>query len=91
VGVFTLLAVHGVGLGLRHSLLHRGLVWVWVMFCGIAAAASMMIWLLVMLLTFRLLSPQPAIFTAFLAIAVFPMLAVLFAHAHRSVADPEQA
>jgi hypothetical protein len=72
-------------------LLHGGLVWVWVVFCGIAAAASMMIWLLVMLLTFRLLSPYPAIFIAVLSVAIFPVLAVPFASAHRSIANPERA
>ena len=57
VGVFTLLAVHGVALALRRSLPHRGFAWIWIVFAGVAAAASLMIWLLVMLLTFRLLSP----------------------------------
>ena len=42
----------------------RGFVWIWIVFCGVAAAASLVIWLLVMLLTFRLLSPYPAMFTA---------------------------
>jgi rod shape-determining protein MreD len=90
-GVFTLLAVHGVAVALRRSLYHRGFAWIWIAFCGVAVAASLIIWLLVMLLTFRLLSPYPAIFTAILAMAIFPVLGVPFAHAHRSIADPDQA
>ena len=44
-----------------------------------------------MLLTFRLLSPGPAIFIAILATAIYPVLAIPFAGALRSIANPEQA
>lgn len=91
VGVFTLLAVHGVALALRRGLSQRGFAWIWVVFAGVASAAALMIWLLVMLLSFRLLSPYPAIFIAVVAVAIFPVLAVPFAAAHRSIANPEQA
>jgi rod shape-determining protein MreD len=91
VGVFTLLAVHGVALALRPSLSQRGFAWIWAAFAVVASAASLTIWLLVMLLTFRLLSPYPALFTAVLAVAVFPVVAIPFAAAQRSVADPERA
>jgi rod shape-determining protein MreD len=91
VGVFTLLAVQGVALALRRSLSHRGFISIWVTFTGVATAASLAIWLLVMLLTFRLLSPGPAVFMAVLTVALFPVLAVPFAAAHRSVANPDQA
>jgi rod shape-determining protein MreD len=91
VGAFTLLAVHGVAVALRRPLEHRGFGWIWLVFCGISAAASLLIWLLVMLLTFRLLSPSPAVFTAILAMALFPVLGVPFARAHHSIADPDQA
>ncbi len=91
VGVFTLLAVHGVAVTLRRPLSSRGFAWIWVTFAGVAAAASLLIWLLVMLLTFQLLSPDPAIFIAVLTIAIYPVLAIPFAGAHRSIANPEQA
>jgi rod shape-determining protein MreD len=91
VGVFTLLCVHGVAQSLRRSLLPRGFAWIWIVFAAVAAAASLTIWLLVMLLTFRLLSPYPALFTACLTVAIFPILAVPFAAAHRTIANPERA
>ena len=91
VGVFTMLAVHGVALAMRRSLSRRGFAWVWAVFGGVAAAASTLIWLMVMLLTFRPLSPDPAIFVAVLAIALYPVLAIPLAGAHRSIADPERA
>jgi len=90
-GAFTLLAVHGVAVSLRRSLARRGFAWIWIAFGGVAAAASLLIWLLVMLLTFRLLSPDPAIFVAILTIALYPVLAIPFAGAHRSIANPEGA
>jgi rod shape-determining protein MreD len=89
VGVFTLLAVHGVASALRRSLPSRGFAWIWIIFCCVAAVASLTIWLLVMLLSLRLLSPYPAIFMAILSISMFPVLAVPFAHAQRSI-DPDQ-
>jgi len=91
VGVLTLLAVHGVAVALRRSLARRGFAWIWIVFTGVAAAASLLIWLLVMLLTFRLLSPDPAIFVAVVTISLYPALAIPFAGAHRSIANPDRA
>ncbi|HEY1411951.1 MAG TPA: rod shape-determining protein MreD [Rhodopila sp.] len=91
VSVFTLLCVQAVAMALRRSLARRGFVWIWLVFGCVAAAASLVIWLLVMLLTFRLLSPAPSIFTAVLTFSIFPVLAIPFAAAHRSIADPERA
>jgi rod shape-determining protein MreD len=91
VGVFTLLCVHGVATSLRRWLAPRGFVWIWTMFALVACAASLLTWLLMMLLNFRLLPPRPAVFMAILTIAVYPVLAVPFAAAHRSVANPENA
>ncbi len=92
VGVFTLLAVHGVAVAMRLSWsVPGGGVWIWIVFACAAAAASALLWLLVMLLTFRLLSPYPAIFIAVLSVAIFPVLAVPFASAHKSIANPERA
>jgi rod shape-determining protein MreD len=91
VGAFTLLAVHGIAAALRRSLLQHGFAWVWAAFAGVVALASLALWLMVMLLTFRLLSPYPAVFIAVLSIAIYPVLAVPFAGAHRSIASPERA
>ena len=90
-GTFTLLAVQAVALATRRPLARRGFAWVWLMFAGVAAAASLVLWLLTMLLTFRLLPAYPAIFIGALAIAIFPLLAVPFTAAHRTVADPDRA
>jgi rod shape-determining protein MreD len=76
---------------LRRWLAPRGFVWIWSLFAVVACVASLLIWLLTMLLTFRLLPPDPAVFTAVLTIAIYPVLAVPFAAAHRSAANPESA
>jgi rod shape-determining protein MreD len=91
VGIFTVLAVQGVALASRRSLSQHGFIWIWVVFAAVAVAASLAIWLLVMLLIFQLLSPYPAMFTAVVTVALFPVLAIPFAAAHRSVADPDRA
>jgi rod shape-determining protein MreD len=91
VGVFTLLAVHGVALAARRSLSPRGFAWIWIVFGGVAGAALLLMWLLIMLLTFRLLSPAPVVFIAILTVSIYPVLAIPFAGAHRSIASPERA
>jgi len=91
VGVFTLLCVHSVATSLRRWLAPRGFIWIWIVFALVACVASLLIWLLMMLLNFRLLPPNPAMFTAILTIVIYPVLAVPFAAAHRSVANPENA
>jgi rod shape-determining protein MreD len=91
VGVFTLLAVHGVALAVRRPLAQRGFAVVWLTFALLAFGASLVMWLFVMLLTFRLLSPNPALFQAAVAAAIYPVLAIPFAGAHRSIANPDGA
>ena len=91
VMAFTLLAEHGLALAMRRGLSRRGFAWIWLVFAGVTAAAALVIWLLVMVLTLRLLSPYPAMFIGVVTVAIFPVLAVPFAGAHRSVANPDHA
>jgi len=91
IGVLTLLCVHGAALLLRDALAQCGLVWVWLVFAPIATGASVLIWLLVMLLTFRLMSIGPAIFQTGLTLAIYPVLAIPLTAAHRSIASAERA
>ncbi len=94
VGALTLLVVQAAALALRRALSSRGLILIWVVFAAVAAAASLLIWCMVMVLTFRRLSPDPMIFLAILTAAAFPVLAVPLAVTsggqRRPIVDPER-
>lgn len=90
-GVLTLLTTHGIAVRAREFLMQQGLVAGWIAFCLVETGAAALGWALVALLTFRLISIGPALFQAVLGAALYPVLAILMARAHRSVAAPEQA
>ena len=91
VSAIVLLAVHGVALRHRVVLLRRGFAAVWLFFAAVAAVASLGEWVLTAGLDFRALPVLPALLTATLATGFYPVLSVLLAEAHGSVAAPEQA
>jgi len=90
-GVITLLLVHGLCLRWRRTLVRQGFLMVWIAFLGFAAGSAALIWAIAALLAFQLLPPEPAIFQAVLTGALYPVLAITFARAHRTVADPARA
>lgn len=91
VGVLTLLCAHGIAVRWRRHLAVQGFTLVWLAFLPVAGLAAVLGWGLTALLTFRLMPFGPAVFQAVLAAALYPMLAIPLAHAHRSVAAPERA
>lgn len=91
VGVLVLLIVYGLAVRWRRILARQGFVVVWLAFLCVATGAALLTWGLTSVLTFRLLPIGPALFQAVLAAAIYPVLAILFTRAHRSVADPERA
>ncbi len=91
VGVICLLAVHGFALSWQRFLVRQSFAVIWVAFSAFAAASAALGWGLTSLMGFRLLPVRSAIFQGVVAIAVYPMLAVLFSRAHGSIAAPEQA
>ncbi len=91
VGVLTLLLVHGLALHWRRVLVRLGFLLVWFTFMGVASAAAALEWALTSLLTFRLLPPGPALFQCALGAGIYPLLAVVFTHAHHTLAEPEHA
>jgi hypothetical protein len=64
---------------------------VWLVYVPVAVAAAAITWALTALLTFRLIPIGPAVFLAALSAALYPVLAIPLASAHRGVADPESA
>jgi rod shape-determining protein MreD len=91
VGVIRLLAAHGLAVRWRRYLVRQGFLLVWLAFAAVATGLAALQWLLTSLLTFRLLPAGPALFQAMLAAGLYPLLAVLLARAHRTVAEPANA
>lgn len=89
--VVILLALHAMVVNGRQVLGRGGFVLVWLAFAVLAVLAAGLQWALTALLTFRVLPLSPALFGAALAIALYPLLAVPFGTAHRTLAEPERA
>jgi rod shape-determining protein MreD len=91
VGVLILLLTQAVTLHWRRVLTRQGFAMVWLAFCAIAAAAAAWEWVLVSVMTWRVLPLAPALFEWGMSIGAYPLLAVLLIRAHRTLAAPEQA
>lgn len=91
VGPLTMLTAHGVAQRLRRFLSRQGFAVVWLVFAAVACGVAAMNWILVCLLTLALVPPGPALFQAGLALALYPVVAIPLALAHRSIADPDRA
>ncbi|HVC59457.1 MAG TPA: rod shape-determining protein MreD [Acetobacteraceae bacterium] len=90
-GVLALLIVHGIALRSRRTLGRHGFALVWLAFAVVAAGAATLEWAATAVLTWRLVPPGAMLFQAVLSAALYPALAILFARAHRSIANPERA
>ena len=84
-----LLATHA--LARREALPDSGFIVLWSVFSLFAAAAAGMQWTLASLFRLQAMPLLPALFEAALACAMYPLLAVCFARAQRSIADPRRA
>ena len=91
ISVLTLLAAHGLALRWRPGLVGQGFLVVWLAFVAVAAGAAALAWALNSLLTLRVLPGSAALFQFGLSAGLYPLLAVLFTHAHRGLANPDQA
>jgi rod shape-determining protein MreD len=89
-GVLTLLIAHGVALRWQRVLARQGFSRVWLAFAAVAAGAAMLEWLATAVLTWQLVPPEAMAFQAVLTAVLYPALAIPFAHAHRSIANPER-
>ncbi|MBR0656962.1 rod shape-determining protein MreD [Plastoroseomonas arctica] len=89
IGILTLLAVHGLAFRWRRSLAGWSFLAVWVVFCGFAAGAAGLGWLLHALLALSLPPPEPSVQFALLAAGLYPSLAFLMTRAHRAMRQAE--
>jgi rod shape-determining protein MreD len=91
VSALILMLAHGLALRSRRVLVRQGFALVWLVFLGVAAGAAVTEWVLVSLLTWRLLPPWPALFEFLVTAGFYPALATLLIRAHRGPAAPERA
>ena len=91
ISLLILLITHGLAMLWRRELTRQGFLIVWLVFVAVAAGAGVLQWALNALLSFRLLPPGPVIFQATLAAGIYPLLAVVLARAHATIAEPALA
>jgi rod shape-determining protein MreD len=89
VGVLVLLLAHGIARRGRRFLGQQGFAMNWLAFVPVGTGAALLSWGLVVALTLRLLSPGMALFQAVLTGALYPVLAIPLAWAHRSVPEAD--
>jgi len=87
----VLLLVIGVARNWRHDIRRQGFVLSWLGFALTAVGAVLLVYVASSLLRLRLLPISPCFGELVLALVLYPSLSLLFAHAHRSAAAPEQA
>jgi rod shape-determining protein MreD len=87
----VLLIVTGVARHWRHDLRRQGFMLGWLGFGLVAIGAVAVIYIGTSVLRWMLLPIMPSLAELVLALAFYPLLALLFAHAHRGAAAPEEA
>jgi rod shape-determining protein MreD len=90
-GVFTLLVAHGLAVTWRRFLARQSFLFIWLCFCGFAAGAAALGYLLTALLSFDLPPVQPALHQAALAAGLYPAFAWLLGRLHAMMLRAEDA
>ncbi len=91
IEVLVLLLIHAVALKARRGLTRSGFATVWLVFMGVALTAAVLEYLLVTVLTWRLLPAAPGAFEFGIAAGLYPFLAYYLIGLHRGLAAPERA
>ncbi|MBP0492612.1 rod shape-determining protein MreD [Roseomonas sp. SG15] len=89
IGVLTLLLVHGAALRVRRVLAKQSFLLVWLAYCGFAALAVGLGYVLEALLGWHVPPTPPAVAQVGLAIGFYPILALPMSWAHRGMQRAE--
>lgn len=89
-GVVTLLVAHGLALSWRRFLARQSFLFVWFAFCGFAAGAAGLGFLLTALLAFDLPPLAPALHQAALTAGLYPVFAFLLGRLHQMMVRAEE-
>lgn len=90
VGVLTLLLAHGIAMRWRRFLGQQGFALNWLALLPVCTGAAVLTWALVALLTLTLFPPGRSLFQAVFTGALYPVLAIPLAWAHRSISGVEE-
>jgi rod shape-determining protein MreD len=90
-GVLTLLLAQGLAMRWRGWLARRSFLVVWLVFCGFAAGAATLGWMLSALLFWQLPPPVPGLLQFAVSAGLYPALAWGFSRAHRAMRQAEDA
>ncbi len=85
VGTFVLLAAYGLVASQRRFLVSFSVPLLWLSFAVVALLAALVVWVLTMIITGLLLSPAPLAYQYVLTVALYPLLAWIFARTQRRV------
>ncbi|WP_372623958.1 rod shape-determining protein MreD [Falsiroseomonas sp.] len=89
-GVLTLLLAHAVAVAVRRILARQGFLFAWLVFCGFAAGAAALGWLLTALLSVSLPPAAPALHQAALTAGLWPPLAFVLGRMHALMLRAEE-
>lgn len=90
-GVLTLLLAHGLAARWRRVLARQSFLAVWLAFCGFAAGAAVLGWVLQALLSWTLPSTAPGMVQVALGAGLYPCLAYGLTRAHAAMRRAESA
>lgn len=85
VGILILLLVHVLVAAQRRFFISRSFLVVWVGFGFVALGAAILLWLFNAILAGAMIDPRPALFQFLTTVAVYPLLAWLFAQVQRGL------
>ena len=88
--IFMVLIIYGIAVTQRFRLAKYNFLWVWSYFSLISILLFTLQWMVVSLLSVRLMSYQSNLFEIIFAIGFYPLLSIFFTWAHRTIANPEQ-
>ncbi len=89
-GIVTLLVAHGLAVSWRRFLVRQSFVFVWLAFCGFAAGAAGIGWMLTALLAWDLPAPAPSMHQAALSAGLYPAFAFALGRIHTVMRRAEE-
>lgn len=88
VVIFILLITYGIGVTQRFRLAKYNFILVWLIFAVIAVGVFMLQWILSSVFSLKIMPYTSFLFEIIFAVGIYPLLSIVFAWAHRTIANP---